>query len=147
MSNGDFDFGSLVDGQFKGIRHGYKFGKAFNDDKLIVRPKKPVVEAGSEDNVTIKAAWEAGEAIAGVVEKEVKGGYEVTVAGNIPLRSSPKGPLGGVTGVVTAIFRSGSGETSAGVFVRQSETGTGTTCGAGHPSSIRSTSSGDSRTS
>ena len=64
---GDFDFGSLVDDQFKGIRHGYKFGKAFNDDKLIVRPKAPVVEAG--------------EAIAGLVEKETKGGYEVTVAG------------------------------------------------------------------
>ena len=81
MSNGAFDFGSLVDDQFKGIRSGYKFGKAFNDDKLIVRPKKPVVEAGSDDNVTIKAAWAAGEAISGLVEKEVKGGYEVTVAG------------------------------------------------------------------
>ena len=81
MANGDFDFGSLVNDQFSGIRRGYKFGKAFNEDKLIVRPKKPVVEAGSEDNVTIKAAWEAGEAIAGLVEKEVKGGYEVTVAG------------------------------------------------------------------
>ena len=81
MSKEAFDFGSLVNDQFKGIRRGYKFGKAFNEDKLIVRPKKPVVEAGSEDNVTIKAAWEAGEAIAGLVEKEVKGGYEVTVAG------------------------------------------------------------------
>ena len=81
MSNDAFDFGSLVDDQFKDIRRGYKFGKAFNEDKLIVRPKKPVVEAGSDDNLTIKAAWEAGEAIAGLVEKEVKGGYEVTVAG------------------------------------------------------------------
>ena len=78
---GDFDFGSLVNDQFKGIRRGYKFGKAFNEDKSLVRPKKPVVEAGVEDNVTIKSAWEAGEAIAGLVEKEVKGGYEVTVAG------------------------------------------------------------------
>ena len=81
MSKEAFDFGSLVNDQFKGIRRGYKFGKAFNEDKLIVRPKKPVVEAGSDDNVTIKAAWEAGEAISGLVEKEVKGGYEVTVAG------------------------------------------------------------------
>ena len=81
MSNEAFDFGSLVNDQFSGIRRSYKFGKAFNEDKLIVRPKKPVVEAGSEDNVTIKAAWEAGEAIPGLVEKEVKGGYEVTVAG------------------------------------------------------------------
>ena len=77
----EFDFGSLVDGQFKGIRRGYKFGKAFNDDKLIVRPKKPVVEVGSEDNVTIKTAWETGDTVSGIVEKELKGGYEVTVAG------------------------------------------------------------------
>ena len=78
---GDFDFGSLVNDQFRGIRRGYKFGKAFNEDKLIVRPKKPVVEAGSDDNVTIKTAWETGASIPGLVEKEVKGGYEVTVAG------------------------------------------------------------------
>ena len=78
---GDFDFGSLVDDQFKGIRRGYKFGKAFNDDKLIVRPKAPVVEAGVDDNVTIKTAWETGDTVSGIVEKETKGGYEVTVAG------------------------------------------------------------------
>ena len=78
---GDFDFGSLVDDQFKGIRHGYKFGKAFNDDKLIVRPKAPVVEAGVDDNATIKTAWETGDTVSGIVEKETKGGYEVTVAG------------------------------------------------------------------
>ena len=81
MANGDFDFGSLVNDQFKGIRHGYKFGKAFNDDKLIVRPKAPVVEAGVDDNVTIKTAWETGDTVSGIVEKETKGGYEVTVAG------------------------------------------------------------------
>ena len=81
MANGDFDFGSLVDDQFKGIRHGYKFGKAFNDDKSLVRPKKPAVEAGADDNVTIKAAWETGDVVSGLVEKDVKGGYEVTVAG------------------------------------------------------------------
>ena len=81
MSNKTFDFGSLVDSQFQGIRSGYKFGKAFNEDKLIVRPKKPVVEAGVDDNVTLKAAFERGESVSGIVEKEVKGGYEVTVAG------------------------------------------------------------------
>ena len=81
MANGDFDFGSLVDDQFKDIRRGYKFGKAFNDDKSLVRPKKPVVEAGADDNVTIKAAWETGDVVSGLVEKDVKGGYEVTVAG------------------------------------------------------------------
>ena len=81
MSNDKFDFGALVDDQLKGIRRGYKFGKAFNDDKLIVRPKKPVVQVGVEDNASIKQAWEEGAAIAGLVEKELKGGYEVTVAG------------------------------------------------------------------
>ena len=75
MENNTFDFGSLVNDQFRGIRRGYKFGKAFNDDKLIVRPKKPVVEVGSEDNVTIKTAWETGDTVSGIVEKELKGGY------------------------------------------------------------------------
>lgn len=81
MSNEKFDFGALVDDQLKGIRKSYKFGKAFNDDKLIVRPKKPVVEVGIDDNASIKQAWEEGAAIPGLVEKELKGGYEVTVAG------------------------------------------------------------------
>ena len=81
MDSEKFDFGAMVDSQLSGIRKSYKFGKAFNDDKLIVRPKKPVVEVMSDDNASIKAAWETGEAIAGLVEKETKGGYEVTVAG------------------------------------------------------------------
>ena len=76
-----FDFGALVDNQLKGIRRGYKFGAAFNDDKLINRPKKPVVQVGSEDNASIKQVWEEGSSIPGLVEKELKGGYEVTVAG------------------------------------------------------------------
>ena len=81
MEESDFSFASLVNDQFKGIRHGYKFGKAFNDDKSLERPKAPVVEAGADDNVTIKTAWETGDAISGIVEKELKGGYEVTIAG------------------------------------------------------------------
>ncbi|MGN0854876.1 MAG: S1 RNA-binding domain-containing protein [Kiritimatiellia bacterium] len=81
MSNDAFDFGAMLDDQMKGIRRSYKFGKAFNDDKLIVRPKKPAAEVVGDDNASIKAAWEAGAAIPGVVEKETKGGYEVTIAG------------------------------------------------------------------
>ena len=81
MAKADFDFGALLNDQFKGIRKGYKFGKAFNDDKSLVRPAKPVVAVASDDNVALKTAFEAGEAISGLVEKEVKGGYEVTVAG------------------------------------------------------------------
>ena len=71
----------MLDDQMKGIKRTYKFGKAFNDDKSIIRPKKPAVVVASDDNVTLKAAWEAGEAVSGVVEKERKGGYEVTIAG------------------------------------------------------------------
>lgn len=81
MNTEKFDFGSLVDEQLKGVRRGYKFGNAFNDDKLIVRPKKPQVEVGIDDNATIKQAWEEGASVSGIVEKEIKGGYEVTVAG------------------------------------------------------------------
>ena len=81
MNKEKFDFGSLVDEQLKGVRRGYKFGNAFNDDKMIVRPKKVQVEVGIDDNATIKTAWEEGAAVSGIVEKEIKGGYEVTVAG------------------------------------------------------------------
>ena len=81
MNTNKFDFGALVDSQLKGIRKNYKFGKAFNDDKSIVRPEKKTVEVLSDDNASVKAAWETGAAIAGLVEKEIKGGYEVTVAG------------------------------------------------------------------
>lgn len=81
MSEAKFDFGAMVDSQMKGINRCYKFGKAFNDDKLIVRPKTHAVQVMSDDNASIKAAWESGEAISGLVEKEIKGGYEVTVAG------------------------------------------------------------------
>ncbi len=81
MNTNQFDFGSLVDSQMKGIRKSYKFGKAFNDDKSIVRPEKKAVEVLLDDNASVKTAWESGAAIAGLVEKEIKGGYEVTVAG------------------------------------------------------------------
>jgi len=81
MSKGDFDFGALVADQFKGVRQGYKFGKAFNEDKSIVRPAKPAVAVQSDDNAALKQAWNDGAAVKGIVEKEVKGGYEVTVAG------------------------------------------------------------------
>ena len=81
MNNGNFDFGSLLNDQFKGVKRSYKFGKAFNEDKNIVRPEKPAVQAQSDDNVVLLKAWTDGEAVSGIVEKEVKGGYEVTVAG------------------------------------------------------------------
>ena len=81
MNNSGFDFGSLLNDQFMGVKKSYKFGKAFNEDKNIVRPEKPAVAAQSDDNATLLKAWTEGEAVSGIVEKEVKGGYEVTVAG------------------------------------------------------------------
>lgn len=81
MNNSGFDFGALLNDQFKGVKKSYKFGKAFNEDKSIVRPEKPAVAAQSDDNVVLLKAWTEGEAVSGIVEKEVKGGYEVTVAG------------------------------------------------------------------
>ena len=81
MEKETFDFGAMVNDQLKGINRCYKFGKAFNDDKMIVRPARPAVAVALDDNATIKAAWDAGDAVSGIVEKEVKGGYEVTVAG------------------------------------------------------------------
>ncbi len=76
-----FDFGAMLDAQFGGIRKGYKFGRAFNEDKSLVQPERKPVAADAGDNAAIKAAFSAGEAIPGVVAKETKGGYEVTVAG------------------------------------------------------------------
>ena len=83
MNNSTFDFGAMLDDQMRsaGVKRTYKFGKAFNDDKSLIRPKKPAVPVADGENATIKAAWEAGAAISGLVEKETKGGYEVTIDG------------------------------------------------------------------
>ena len=55
------------------LEHGAFTNGILNDDKLIVRPVKKPVEVMSDDNATVKAAWEAGEVISGLVEKEIKG--------------------------------------------------------------------------
>lgn len=61
-----FDFGAMLDAQFKAMR----------------KPRREEApRLSSEDNAEIKKAFEEGEAISGLVEKETKGGYEVTVAG------------------------------------------------------------------
>lgn len=81
MNNDSFDFGAMVADQFKSVRRDYKFGRAFNEDKSLVRPARPTVAAMSDDNATILSAWNAAAPVPGLVEKEIKGGYEVTVAG------------------------------------------------------------------
>lgn len=62
----NFDFGAMLDAQFKAM-------------KKKRRESEP--QLASEDNAQIKKAFEEGEAISGLVEKEIKGGFEVTIAG------------------------------------------------------------------
>lgn len=99
MSEEKFDFGAMVSDQMKTFRPGFKFPGSFNDFKSVESdPEKrraalrtavgDIEETTAEDEVkkspleaSIKAAFEAGDPVEGKVEKEVKGGYEVTVKG------------------------------------------------------------------
>lgn len=99
MSEEKFDFGAMVSDQMKTFRPGFKFPGSFNDFKSVESdPEKrraalrtaagEIEETAAEDEVkkspleaSIKAAFEAGDPVEGKVEKEVKGGYEVTVKG------------------------------------------------------------------
>lgn len=92
-----FDFGAMVSDQMKTFRPGFKFPGSFNDfksvesdpDKRHAALKAATEQDGEADaeapksplDSSIKAAFEAGDPIEGKVEKEVKGGYEVTVKG------------------------------------------------------------------
>ena len=98
MSEEKFDFGSMVSAQMKTFRPGFKFPGSFNDLKSVesdpgkrkaamkaaageVEKAESAAEEKSPLNMSIKAAFEAGDPIEGFVEKEVKGGYEVSVKG------------------------------------------------------------------
>ena len=94
MSEEKFDFGAMVNAQMKPFRHGFKFPKSFNDFKNVepdqAKRRAEISEAAGEAeeeakknplNATILAAFNAGDPVEGKVEKEVKGGYEVTVMG------------------------------------------------------------------
>ena len=97
MSEDKFDFGAMVSDQMKTFRPGFKFPGSFNDLKSVeadpekrkAAMKAAAGEAAEEDGAakkspldeTIAAAFEAGDPVEGKVEKEVKGGYEVTVKG------------------------------------------------------------------
>lgn len=81
MKSEKFDFGAMLDEQLKGIKRSYKFGNSFNESKSIAKPEKATVAVESGDNLEIKQAFETGDAISGLVEKEIKGGFEVTIAG------------------------------------------------------------------
>ena len=99
MSEEKFDFGSMVSDQMKTFRPGFKFPGSFNDIKSVeADPEKrraaikaATSEVEEEDaegeakksplDASLQAAFEAGDPVEGKVEKEVKGGYEVTVKG------------------------------------------------------------------
>ena len=98
MSEEQFDFGAMVSAQMKTFRPGFKFPGSFNDFKNVESdPEKRKAamkaaegEIADEDGAeakkspldeTILSAFESGDPVEGKVEKEVKGGYEVTVKG------------------------------------------------------------------
>lgn len=99
MSEDKFDFGAMVSDQMKTFRPGFKFPGSFNDFKSVESDpdrRRAALKAASEPeggedvdaeatknplDSSIRAAFEAGDPIEGKVEKEVKGGYEVTVKG------------------------------------------------------------------
>lgn len=99
MSEEKFDFGAMVSAQMKTFRPGFKFPKSFNDFKNVEsdpEKRRAELKAASGEGLdeaaeaevkkspldaSIQAAFETGDPVEGKVEKEVKGGYEVTVKG------------------------------------------------------------------
>ena len=99
MSEDKFDFGVMVSAQMKTFRPGFKFPGSFNDLKNVEADperRKAAIKAAAGEmleaevqneikksplDTSISAAFEAGDPVEGKVEKEVKGGYEVTVKG------------------------------------------------------------------
>ena len=98
MSEEKFDFGAMVSAQMKTFRPGFKFPGSFNDFKNVEadpEKRKAALKAAAgeiteEDDdaakkspldESLQSAFEAGDPVEGKVEKEVKGGYEVTVKG------------------------------------------------------------------
>ena len=99
MSEDKFDFGAMVSAQMKTFRPGFKFPGSFNDFKNVEadpEKRKAAIKAAAGEvsdgdvqgeerksplDASISAAFEAGDPVEGKVEKEVKGGYEVTVKG------------------------------------------------------------------
>ena len=76
-----FDFGAMLDAQFKEMdRNKIRYAKADRDEPEIVNTVEEEQEGPALDP-TIRQAFEQNLPIDGKVEKEVKGGYEVTVCG------------------------------------------------------------------
>ena len=97
MSENQFDFGAMVSAQMKTFRPGFKFPQSFNDLKSVEadpEKRKAAIKAAANEEETaedtvkaspldksLQAAFESGDPVEGKVEKEIKGGYEVTVKG------------------------------------------------------------------
>lgn len=76
-----FDFGALLDAQFKGMdRNKIRYAKADREEPEKVNEVEEVPE-GPVLDPSIRQAYEQNLPVDGRVEKEVKGGYEVTVCG------------------------------------------------------------------
>ena len=76
-----FDFGALLDAQFKGLdRNKIRYAKADREEPQAEDAAEEEPEGPALDP-SIRQAYEQNLPIEGKVEKEVKGGYEVTVCG------------------------------------------------------------------
>ena len=83
MSEEKFDFGALLDAQFKGMdRNSVRYAKADREAPAAAETEgDDEADEGSVLDASLKQAYEQNLPVEGKVEKEVKGGYEVTVQG------------------------------------------------------------------
>jgi ribosomal protein S1 len=83
MSEEKFDFGALLDAQFKGMdRNSVRYAKADREAPTAAETEgDDEADEGPVLDASLKQAYEQNLPIDGKVEKEVKGGYEVTVRG------------------------------------------------------------------
>ncbi len=81
MSEAKFDFGAMLDAQFKGMdRDRIRYAKADREEPSEDTAAEEGGEGGALD-ASLRQAYEQNLPVEGKVDKEVKGGYEVTVQG------------------------------------------------------------------
>lgn len=81
MSEEKFDFAAMLNAQFQGMnKNKIRYAKADRDEPVIINMTEEADE-GPTLNASLRQAYEQNLPIDGKVEKEVKGGYEVTVEG------------------------------------------------------------------
>lgn len=72
------DFAAMIDEQFKNYSHGHS---PRNPGRAAARGEAAPAEERDPRDATVLQAYDNGQTVEGKVEKEVKGGYEVTVCG------------------------------------------------------------------